>query len=105
MRVLFSVLIAVFLLSGCQVASDLNEMQSQMTEINDELQAALEMDAQIGWNIRNGVLSQVTVMLPADQVKDQSVHELKELTYPIIQKHFEKTPQVYQLVVVFQEGN
>lgn len=95
------VLFAAIALAGCDMASDMGEMMSKMETVNSALKSELGMDAQVGWNIHNGTLSQITVIIPDQNAGDRSVQELKDLTYPIVRKHFEEDPLVYQLVVAF----
>ena len=109
MSIMFRMLIlSVLFLSGCQVATDLRELQTNLEElqadwdeINSALKAELNMDAQVGWNIRNGVLEHVTVQIPAQQAQEYTIQELKDLSFPIIMEYLDDDPQVYQLVVVF----
>ncbi len=97
-----SMLLSVLLLAGCEMAAELSEMQNKMVRINSDLKNELGVEAQVGWNIHNGTLTQITVLLPADQVKDRSIQQLKEITYPIVMRHFDSPPQVFQLAAVFQ---
>ncbi|MEJ1360232.1 MAG: hypothetical protein RPU43_00550 [Candidatus Sedimenticola sp. (ex Thyasira tokunagai)] len=94
-------LLAPFLLSGCEMAAEVGEMHSKMEKVNDALKTELKMEAQVGWNIHNGTLTQISVLIPAEKAGEQTLQELKESTYPIVRKHFQKDPLVYQLAVSF----
>ena len=95
------VFFALFALSGCEMAADMGHMMGKMDQVNESLKTELNLDAQVGWNIQNGTLAQVTVILPGHEAGEKTTNELKDLVYPIIRKHFEKEPQVFQLVVTF----
>lgn len=96
-----AVLLSV-LLAGCDTAIQVSEMNRKMDVINADLKKTLGFEAQIGWNINNGTLTQITVLLPADKVGEQSIRQLKDMTYPVVIKHFDKAPQAFQLVTVFE---
>ena len=97
-------LLASFILSGCEMAVEMGEMQEKMVKVNSALKKELNMEAQVGWNIHNGTLTQITVLIPAERAGEQTLKQLKESTYPIVRKHFQEDPQVYQLAVAFPIG-
>lgn len=100
-KVWMLLLLILFALPGCDMAVDMGEMMRKMETINGALKAELDLDAQVGWNIQNGTITQVSVIIPGEQVSTRSVQELKELTYPVIRKHFEQDPLLFQVVVAF----
>jgi hypothetical protein len=88
-------------MSGCDMATDMGNMMDKMNKVNEELKSELNLDAQVGWNIHNGTLTQITVLITADSAGERTVQELKNLTYPIVKKHFKTSPKVFQLAVTF----
>ena len=93
--------LALFSSSGCEVAVNMGEMMDKMSDINGALKSELGMDAQVGWNIQNGTLTQISVTVPAEDAGSRTVQELKKLTYPIIRKYFDEDPAMFQVAVYF----
>ena len=102
MNKLWIILIPVLImLSGCEMAAEMNDMMTKMETVNADLKSELNMDAQVGWNIHNGTLTQITVIIPEKDTAGMTVQELKDLTYPIVIKHFDEDPKVFKLTVSF----
>ena len=91
-------LIAV-ILSGCSAADNLQGMFEKQQAVTADVDKALGVSSQIGWNWHNGTLTDVTVAIPAPKVTGTTVSELTEVIEPIIDKHFEKKPRVLYVAV------
>lgn len=98
MQLVFLILIAI-ILSGCSAAENLQGMFEKQQAVTTDIDEALGVNSQIGWNWHNGTLTDVTVALPADGINATTVGELTQVIKPIIDKHFENKPQVLYVAV------
>ncbi|MBS3796451.1 MULTISPECIES: hypothetical protein [unclassified Pseudoalteromonas] len=96
-------LITVFLLSGCDMAATFADMNNKTEAVQASLRSELGIDAQLSWNIHNGVLTQVSVHIAADTAPDVQVQQLQQQIYPIVLRHFDENPQVFQIVLQYEE--
>lgn len=73
------------------------EDMRQMTDRQDKLQKLIKeeygWETQIGWNIHNGVLTQVTVVVDGNEVGNETVSTLETRIKNSIEMVFEKKPK------------
>jgi uncharacterized protein YceK len=91
-------------LQGCGMVEDLAGMQAKMQTINAELKKELGMTAQVGWNIHNGTLTQVTVYIEGDSIEEKTLGQLRDTVIPLLEQHFEEAPEMWIITAAF-EGN
>ena len=83
------VLLLGMLVTGCDVAQDFAEMGEKQAKVQKAIQDRHGWSAQVGWNIHNGVLTQVTVVFSASEVGDETVSTLERAArdgdpYPLV---------------------
>lgn len=68
---MLSVALAAFLLFGCGFVEDVKGMFEKAQLVSKAIKDKHGWDAQVGWNINNGKLTQVTVVFQAKEVREQ----------------------------------
>ncbi len=63
------------------------------------------LQSQVGWNINNGVLTQVTVAFDAEEVRDKKVSELEGAAKDAVASSFKSTPRVLNIQVACRVAN
>jgi len=63
------------------------------------------LDSQLGFNINNGQLTQVTLILNANSVKDKTVDELEEMTKVVVSEVFKSKPLFIYIQLQSDQGN
>ena len=91
---LVPLLIVALLLAGCGAAEKMERMLEQQKAVSEDIDNALGVESEIGWQWQNGVLTQMTVALPAREVDGATVYELTQIIEPIVDKHFDTKPEV-----------
>ncbi len=86
--------IAAMLLAGCGAAEKMERLLEQQQAVTEEIDAALGVESEIGWQWQNGVFTEMTVAIPARDVDGATVYELTQIIEPIIEKHYDTKPQI-----------
>ena len=107
MRLLhFTIVLCTILGSvSCDLVEDIQGMTEKQQVIQADIAVQTNLKTQVGWNIHNGTLTNVTILFDAAEVGDRTVSDLVAIVKPIVIKHFEQTPQaIIVSVVVNLEG-
>ncbi|MFH2044306.1 MAG: hypothetical protein ABIK92_04070 [Pseudomonadota bacterium] len=99
MRLLITVIMSAFLLVGCNAVSDMKGMFEKQGLVQEAIKAKYGLQSQVGWNIHNGVLTQVTVIFDAEQVRDKKVSELEIAAREAVESSFKSKPQVLNVQI------
>lgn len=103
-RYLIVFVISIIFLSGCDVANDLLEFRDKQERIQKTIKDSYGWNSKVGWKIQNGILSQVTVMFMASDVKDEKVSNLEAAAKNVILDFFDTTPKsIYIQIVISSE--
>ncbi|MEZ8143498.1 hypothetical protein A1OO_09505 [Enterovibrio norvegicus FF-33] len=94
------VLMLILALSGCDLAKHVQEMSQKQAKLERLIQSNYGWKAQVGWNIRNDVLQQVTVNVSASDVGSQTISSLEEQVNKSLRTVFEEQPETVVLQVV-----
>jgi len=105
MKIALSLLAAGLLLFGCGVVEDMKGMFEQAQLLSKMIKDKHGWDAQVGWNISNGKLTQVTVTFQSNEVREQKVATLENAVVEVIGKAFQSKPEVIYLQIASQPGN
>ena len=84
-------------LPGCGLFQDMAATQKKSEAVAIALEKDLGVKPLVGWNIHNGILTNVNVTFPVESVAKLPVGELDARVRAIVLKSFEKPPE--QLVV------
>ncbi len=57
------------------------------------------LESRVGWNINNGVLTQVTVSFDAEELRDKKVSELETAAKDAAAASFKSTPRVLNVQI------
>ncbi len=93
-------ILVMFLVSGCDAVSDMKGAFNKSTEVQENILKEAGLEVQIGFNISNGVLAQVTVMFRADQVGERSINDLQKIALKGVASSFESTPRMLNVTVM-----
>lgn len=99
MRLLATILCSVFLLAGCNAVSDMTDMFEKQSLVQQAITEKYGLQSQVGWNMHNGKLTQVTVSFRAEQVRDKMVSELEAVARDAVETSFKSKPQVLNVQI------
>ncbi len=108
MRYLLAAVLTVLVLTGLTGCDALQDMQG-MFEKQEILQKIIRerhgWRTSVGWNMRNGRLTQVTVTFDAAEVAAEPVHSLVEAAGDAVRQTFKSTPGVIYVQVASRPGH
>ena len=90
-------LLLAAVLGGCDMASNMAEFGEKQEQVGKLMQERHGWDAQVGWQTHNGTLTQVTVLMKAEQVAETPVGQVQAAVREIVQESFDETPQYIAL--------
>ena len=95
-------LLPMVILSGCGVGESFSEMQKQTALASEALSKEVGARPQIGWNISNGTLTNVTVVFPDDKVGQLTISELSSKVQLALTNNLKDKPQQVVLSVIIK---
>jgi hypothetical protein len=93
---------ASFLITGCNMAGDMSEMFQKQDMVSKAIKEKTGLETQVGWNMNNGFLTQVTVSFDAEQVRDKTVLYLESIAREAVAASFKSTPLTLNVQIVFK---
>ena len=100
MRLINALVLSVSLLFfGCDVVSDMKGMFEKQGLIQEAIKENYGLQSQVGWNIDNGVLTQVTVFFTAEEVREKKVSELEKIAQETVSGTFESVPRALNVQI------
>jgi len=93
-------LLAILLLSSCGFVDDMQDMLEKQQRLSDKIKRDFGWDANIGWNISNGTLTQVTISFSPDDIAQEKVGELKAKIDKLVAQSFEQKPQALIIQII-----
>ena len=93
------------LLVGCNAVSDMTGMFEKQELVQKAIKEKYGLQSQVGWNINNGVLTQVTVAFDAEEVRDKKVSELEAAAKEAVALSFKSTPRMLNVQVACRVTN
>ncbi len=106
MRLLAASILSLFLLLiGCDAVSDMKGMFEKQELVQKAIKEEYGLQTRIGWNMNNGVLTQVTVSFVAGEVRDMKVSELEAAAKEAVASSFESTPRVLNVNIACKVTN
>ena len=97
-RILYCLLLT-FLLSSCNAVNDMKDMFEKQELVQTAIKEKYGWESQVGFNINNGILTQVTLILNADDVRDEKVSYLEPIAKEVISKSFKSKPQAIYIQI------
>ena len=100
MRLINVVVLSMSLLFfGCDVVGDMKGMFEKQGLMQEAIKENYGLQSQVGWNIDNGVLTQVTVVFTAEEVREKKVSELEEIAQETVSRTFGGEPRVLNVQI------
>ena len=91
--------VALSLLGACDAYDDMSSMFEKQKSVQEYIKSKKGYDTQVGFNINNGVLVQVTVYFRSGEVKQVPVGELEKIALVAVAKSFKLTPKTLNVAV------
>ncbi len=88
-----SALLLAIVISGCDLAKELQEMGEKQAKAQNLIEDRYGWQTQVAWNIHNGMLTQVTVIFSADDVRGETVARLEDATRLAVSESFHLKPK------------
>lgn len=102
---LLTLTLALFL-GGCDAFEDFSNMSEKQMRIQTLIQEKYGWHARVGWNIHNAQLTQVTLVLSADEVLNERVSTLQSIAREAVAEVFTSSPKaIYVTLVSDSEDN
>ncbi|MCP3662809.1 MAG: lipoprotein [Gammaproteobacteria bacterium] len=99
MRRIILILSVLFILSGCDAVDDMKGMFEKQAIAQELIKEKYGWDSQLGFNIDNGILSQVTVVLDANQVHGEKIGRLEVITKDVVATVFKSKPRAIYIQI------
>ena len=100
MRFIAALILSVsILLIGCNAVSDMKGMFEKQDLVQKAIKEKYGLQSQVGWSMHNGVLTQVTVVFYAEEVREKKVCELEAAAKEAVASSFSSTPQVLNVQI------
>ena len=99
MRRVLTIILLSILIAGCDAVEDLKEMGQKQSIVADAIKDSHGWNVQVGWHMSNGILTQVTLVLSADEIRDVTVAEIEQAALDAVTKAFKSKPQVVFLQI------
>ena len=97
-KIIFIALLVLFL-GGCDAVDDIKGMFEKQELAQVEIKEKYGWESQLGFNINNGILTQVTVVLNADEVRDETVENLEIIAKEVVSKVFKSEPKAIYIQI------
>jgi hypothetical protein len=101
-RLILSML--MLFLAGCDAFEDFSHMSEKQSRMQDLIQEKYGWHAQLGWNIHNAELTQVTLVLSADEVANERVETLETIAREAVAEVFASQPKAIYVTLVTDSG-
>ena len=105
MKVIVTAFLVIVLLVGCDAVEDMKGMFEKQELIQTSIKNRYGWDAQVGWNMHNGVLTQVSVTFDAEQVREEKVSTLERAALDAEARSFKSTPRAVFIQIAAQPSD
>lgn len=99
MNKLLIVVLAMVMLAGCDTVDDMKGMFEKQKLAQTAIKEKYGWDSQLGFNINNGKLTQVTVVLSAREVRGETVENLENMAKEVVGEVFKSQPQAIYIQI------
>jgi hypothetical protein len=87
------------LLAACDAYDDMTSMFEKQQLVQGYIKDKKGYETQVGFNINNGVLVQVTVYFQSKEVKQASISELEDIALKAVAQSFKLTPKTLNVAI------
>ncbi|MFK7889037.1 MAG: membrane lipoprotein lipid attachment site-containing protein [Gammaproteobacteria bacterium] len=89
----------IFALAGCNAMDDMKGFFEKKEIVEEAIKKETGWESQVGYNMLNGVITDVSVVFDAEDVRDEKVSELETLVRKVVSESFDSTPQVVYIQI------
>jgi major membrane immunogen (membrane-anchored lipoprotein) len=93
-------ILSLLLLSACDAIDDFSHMNEKQGRVQALIKEKYGWHAQVGWNIHNAELTQVTLVLSAEEVANERVATLQSIAQETVRQVFSSTPKAIYVTLV-----
>ena len=102
--ILLTLTLCGLLLSACDAFDDFSHMNEKQARIQQLIQERYGWHAQVGWNIHNAELTQVTLVLSGDEVANERAETLQNIAREAVREVFSSTPKAIYVTLITDAG-
>ena len=99
MRNLILLPMLLFILLACDAIDDMKGMFEKQEIVQSAIKEKYGLQSQVGFNINNGILTQVTIIFDANEVRDEKVSKLETIARDVIAASFKSTPRAIYIQI------
>ena len=99
MKKLFVGIFILLAVTGCDAVDDMKGMFEKQESAQTIIKEKYGWDSQLGFNMSNGVLTQVTLVLNANDVRNETVSKLEKIAKDVIAMTFKSTPKAIYIQI------
>lgn len=99
-RVALTLFVLLLTLSGCDAVQDFKQMGEKQSRVQALIEERYGWHANLGWNIHNAELTQVTLVLSAEEVADERVKTLQAIAKEAVAEVFASRPKAIYVTLV-----
>jgi hypothetical protein len=103
-KTVFPVLLAL-LLGACDAIEDFSHMGEKQSRMQAYIMDKYGWHADIGWNIHNAELTQVTLVLSAEEVANERVETLQTIAREAVAANFSSRPKAIYVTLVTETAD
>ena len=104
MKPALSLVLSVLLLAGCGFVEDMKGMMEKAQAVSKAIKDKHGWETQVGWNLNNGKLTNVTVSFHSKEVREQKVALLESAAAEAVAKALTQKPETLVVQIVSQPG-
>lgn len=97
---LFFITLISFLIASCDAVDDMKGMFEKQSLAHDYIKEHYGWESQLGFNMINGALVQVTLVLNASEIRDKTVPELEAVVKEVAAEVFKSKPQALYIQIL-----
>ena len=92
--------LCVCFLTACDAVQDMQGLFEKQALIQTAVRDKYGWDVQVGWNMHNGILTQVTIGFDAEQVRHEAVSTLEHAALYAVAESFKSTPKAIIISII-----
>jgi len=104
MNKIIYVIVLSLALSACGMAEDFQNMSENQEKLQSLIKKENGWETQVGWNIHNGVLTQITIVVNANEVGEESVASVEKIVKDAVARTFDQKPQFLFIQIASSYG-
>ncbi|HKJ50685.1 MAG TPA: hypothetical protein VKB27_04240 [Gammaproteobacteria bacterium] len=99
MKNLLTGVMLVLAAAGCDSFENMTELFEKQKLVTEAIKNETGWESQVGFNFNNGVFTNVTVLLNANDVRDRKVTDLERVLVKIVLDNFKSKPQTIYIQI------